>query len=476
MFTGMARVFFTDAEALTRTGAYGDVDACERTQRELGLAQRMPFLLDDDGTPLRAANRWLASLPSSGCSSPRTWKAYALDLCDWHQFLSGRGRTVLDATREDLAAYHADRRLGDGDPSRALAPSSWNRKVAALDSFYAWAVEEQLIDRVPFTYRHSRVSMRDGGEAVIKRNMAKEKTGRSHATLKWLEQDQLHFFLDVGMTGLLPSGEEDPDFRGRNAARNRAVTELLATAGLRAQEASYLLAIELPAVPAKPTRFVRMALPAPICKGKKARFTLVPPDTLRSLHGYMRMERDIALADSDWQPSRPLTVSELDATAARVDGRRLRLASLSVEQRERLVLADGGSPLLALQSTGAPMTDWEQVFAEATARCRRFDAAFPEVTPHTMRHTFAVHMLRFLIEQVAEAVQRRSANAGTDVLAGYWRAHDPLLTLRDLLGHASVSSTQIYLDAIDATRLYAQVMDDLEADLADNEAGEALVA
>jgi integrase len=72
-------------------------------------------------------------------------------------------------------------------------------------------------------------------------------------------------------------------------------------------------------------------------------------------------------------------------------------------------------------------------------------------------------MLHWLIEQVAQAVVLRQETADIVILGGYWRVHDPLTTVRDLLGHASVVTTQIYLHAIDATRLYANIMDEEEA-------------
>lgn len=456
----MARVFFTDAEALSRSGDYGDPDACQKLQQTLGLSQGMPFLLDEEGAPLRAANRWLAALPVYGCASPRTWKAYAFDFLDWEGFLGERGATALAATRDDLAAYHAARRLGEG--GEVLSPSSWNRRMSALDSFYGWALEEGLLDAVPFTYRSTRFTAPDGVSGVARRNMAKERTARPSATLKWLEQDHLRFFLDVGMSGLQPDGSEDPAFQGRQAARNRAFAELLATTGLRAQEASFLTAVELPQVPLEPRVYVAMDLPARICKGGKPRTILIPPATLRTLHGYARLERAEDLASAEWRPTRPLLATKLDVDGLAVDSKKRKWSALSVEDRRRLVFPEGGSPLLFLKSTGDPLKSWDAVFAAATARCRGFDPSFPHATPHTLRHTYAVHMLRWLIEQVATRVKQKVDSSGHDTWAPYWRSHDPLLTLRDLLGHSSVATTQVYLEAIDATRLYAEVMEELD--------------
>jgi integrase len=68
--------------------------------------------------------------------------------------------------------------------------------------------------------------------------------------------------------------------------------------------------------------------------------------------------------------------------------------------------------------------------------------------------------LRFLIDQAARRVEKIDMWAGREEIAGYWRLHDPLLTLRDLLGHTSVTTTQIYLKLADPTRFVAAALED----------------
>ncbi|HEX8599524.1 MAG TPA: site-specific integrase [Chloroflexia bacterium] len=270
----MSRLPFVDAVALSRAPDFGSIAACEKLQTWFGLPQHLPFIIDDEGVPIRSVNSWLSQLHADGSLSYLTWKAYAQDWLDWYRFLANRGIDPLSATGDHIKHYHAERRIGVAGLDRVLKATSWNRMVAALDSYYKWALQKELIERVPFTYREVRIYTSQGGSTKVKLNMAKEKGARQHATLKWLEKDYLRTFLDVGITGLLPTGEEDPTFRGQNTARNRAFAELLATSGLRVQEASHLLTTEIPEVPKNPVKFVRMELPASICKRQKARWVL----------------------------------------------------------------------------------------------------------------------------------------------------------------------------------------------------------
>ena len=264
----------------------------------------------------------------------------------------------------------------------------------------------------------------------------------------------------MGLGGLLPDGGEDRAFVGRNAARNRAFGELLAASGLRAQEGSCLLVHELPAAAGPRDRLVALSVPAAVAKGGVPRRTIVSTGALRMVESYVRLERPTG--HRRWSPAGALRVQEASADGGRVGERLVRWATLDVYARARLV-EDGAALTWPLSAVGGPMIDWSDVFARATERCRAFEPGFPRVTPHTLRHTFAVHTLRRLVSQTVRRVREHEDDPALDVLAGYWRVHDPLLALRDLLGHASVTTTQVYLQAIDPTRLLASVDEELEA-------------
>jgi site-specific recombinase XerD len=458
----VVKVCVVDADALARSGRYGDADECARRQLALGLRQEMRFILDDDGAPARDLNEWLRQLPDSGSPAVNTWDGYARDFCAWASWLAARGSHWLAATKGDVVDYHAERL--DGPLDRRLARRSWNRAMGALDNFYRWAVEEGLLAAPPFTYRDVRVWGASRQPVVVRRNMAMEKAGRTHASVKWLGRDYLNLFLNVGLSGLGPDGRDDRCFLGRNPARNRAAAELMSHVGLRQSEVSYLLVFEIPELPTSPAPFLQWELPASICKGGRRREVLLPRRTLEDVRSYMRLERALVAEEKAWRPRRPLLVTDPEPTRGRVDGRVKSWASLNKRDRVRLVLPDGSSPLLALQSTrraGAPLLRWNSVFAEATRRCQVVEPNFPRVTPHMLRHTFAVHMLSWLQARIKATVERQGRAPGFALVAPLVRMMDPLLTLRNLLGHASVTTTEVYLQKINAARVYATLLDDV---------------
>jgi hypothetical protein len=114
--------------------------------------------------------------------------------------------------------------------------------------------------------------------------------------------------------------------------------------------------------------------------------------------------------------------------------------ALTTERPEAAVLwlTEVGHPVLP--------NSWEAIFARASRRCT--DAGIPvRVSPHQLRHSFAVHMLAMLIQRRLAEAAAPGAMEGYRQLVG-----DPLQQVQRLLGHSSLATTSIYLDHRHACR------------------------
>ncbi|WP_208991477.1 tyrosine-type recombinase/integrase [Pannonibacter phragmitetus] len=447
-------LYFTDLDTISRplflddlavSLAPGALDAVERT----GLIHGMPFILMDDGSYDLALNRFFRACPAMGARSPNTWRSYARDILVWARFLVERrgGKTVWQAGRDDVLAFHRARRLSAA-PYR-ISAASWNRSVAALDKLYRWAVEEGIIAISPFSYG-ATLRRAGGSRAVlaVTTNRARERAARRHDT-RYIDLGRYLLFREVGLCGRLPDGSEDATWRGRNGERNALFAELLVTTGLRLTEAGSLLLSELPRLTDPESRSVPFDLPGPIAKGGRPRRIRVPRRVLRLIGDYVDLERTVSAARSEPSVSDPLWLMLEDGKATDAAGKRVRLDRLTLGERRRVLVGTPGQAqhaLLWLTEGGKPVPSatWEAAFRRACTRCRRFGIEV-EVTPHTLRHTFAVNMLSMLIrEQIGSVFDPQDQHG-----AAYRRIlGDPLQKLQHLLGHASITSTYIYLDSL----------------------------
>jgi integrase len=439
---------------------------------EPAIPERMPVLVDDDlkfddggvARPVVAVNRWLRELPTSGAPASATWAAYARVLRDWVEFLTGRGVGLFDsraALKQALGAYAAHR--ADGPVAARFAASTWNRHISVLSCFYQWAVAEGHTPAVPFTYAQSHACY--GGQVrPVQVNLARRRAPKPHVTIKYLEADFAEMFLRA-LAGLRPDGSPDAGYRGRELERNAAVARLALASGLRRQEFAYLLVYEVPPLPRAAGELpVPLPVPAGVAKGGKPRTTWVDHAALEGVHRYVELDRAAGTAGSAWRPparwGAPLLVSEADAAGGRVNGVRVRWAGLRPADRRRLVAPSGGSCLLAARRDGGPFTAWESVFTRASDRIRdAFEPRFPHVHPHRLRHSFAMATLEKLVggyyRQAAALAAATGAGGDPDAaLALYLSKADPLMVLRDLLGHSSVVTTEAYLRRLDTTRVY----------------------
>ncbi|WP_410673174.1 hypothetical protein [Amycolatopsis sp. cmx-4-68] len=291
-------------------------------------------------------------------------------------------------------------------------------------------------------------------------NQAVRRTPKAHVTIKYLEREFADLFVN-GLRGLTPDGAEDPTFRGWELARNGAVGELALATGLRMQEFSNLLVHEIPALPPQRTELpIPFPVPEGVTKGRKFRTTWISYDALAAVHRYIELDRAMAVEGSSWRPAEKqggaLVVSEADARGGRIDGDKVAWPSIRPAERRRLVSAGGGSLLLAVRSDGGPFTAWNTVFERTSARIKkRFEPRFPHVWPHRLRHTFAIQTIERLVSgYYVEVAKTELATRGDDALALYLTKADPLMVLRDLLGHSSVMTTEAYLRRLDMTRVY----------------------
>lgn len=446
----------------------------------------MPVLVDDDllfedgngVRPVVAVNQWLRELPCSGAPAPGTWAVYARVLRDWMDFLSRCGVPVFgsrERLRSGLGSYAVHRSAGPLEVR--FEASTWNQHVSILSGFYRWAVAEGHAVAEPFTYKQavSRFGDQVREQGV---NQAVRRRPKAHVTIRYLEADYTAMFLRA-LAGLMPDGSEDPGYRGRELARNAAIGGLAFATGLRAREFTCLLAAEVPPLPAVPTSLpIPFPVPAGIAKGGKFRTTWISYEALAQVHRYLGLHRPLAAAGSAWRPPRgePLHVAEGGPRGARVNGHRVSWGSLRPAERLRLVAPGGGSMLVALRADGGPFTAWASVFARTADRIRdRFDSRFPHVHPHRARHSFAITTLERLVggyyQQAAKLVKDTDADAG---LALYLSRSDPLMVLRDLLGHSSVITTEAYLRRLDMTRVYREAYEKSGAEhgLLDGEAAQ----
>lgn len=464
-------IFFTDYRQLVEHSL--DEQNLLEALRSAGVPDQMPFILASDGSYDVQLNRFLRELPHNGVRSWHSWKSYALDLLTWCRFLQEhRHTTVWKATRADLIVYHQTRRGGlaplSSHPTlnpQGCAPisaASWNRAVAALDKFYQWAHTEGYISTLPFTYQEAHV-LSGHHMATVRRNTAFERAAR-HRETKFLTMDAYLFFRDVGLRGSLPGGAEDGAFRGRNGERNATFAELLVTTGLRLTEANSLVLPELPALREPVPKSVPHLVAPLTAKGQKGRKIYVPTRIVRQITSYSEIERANAIARGQklgvyarWpHPLRVLNASRRTWTVQQGDETTTLLISRLTPQvrcSALLCRADGTAeaPMsLWLTEQGLPMTsdNWEAIFAQASARCSHLGYEL-YVTPHMLRHTFAVHMLAQLIRIQVGVLFERSPDDPSRRADAYRRlAGDPLRTLQKLLGHATIMSTYIYLDNV----------------------------
>ena len=86
-----------------------DVDELCAVLDRAAVPDPMPFLIADYGLSVTKVNDFFRDLPASGCRSPKTWRAYALDVFRFFRYLESVEQVdVFAATKEHVERYQMD--------------------------------------------------------------------------------------------------------------------------------------------------------------------------------------------------------------------------------------------------------------------------------------------------------------------------------------------------------------------------------
>jgi integrase len=253
----------------------------------------------------------------------------------------------------------------------------------------------------------------------------------------------------------------NPRWRGRHGERNAVFADLLVQTGMRLGEAASLLVPEVPPLHgAKVLGDIHLSPAA--TKREKSRTVYLPLRNLRELHRYLEIERDELVQRMLSGGGYPLADDHLAVVrtgrhSLKLYGERGTRAynEIDTEERRRLVqvnqAGEAAGPLwLWLGEDGSPLqpSTWQSAFQRANQRCAKFGIPL-EVHPHTLRHTYAVHMLGLLLRQTIRALGQREDRRLPERELRRLLIGNPMRKLQLLLGHRRESTVYLYLDVLD---------------------------
>lgn len=376
-------------------------------------------------------------------------KSYSHDL---HQFFSYwytnyEDRHWATARTRELARFlgwyrHQSPASSKNSMTQGRSPATVTRMQAALSSAYdaAMACNQIIVNPVP-------------------RGNINATKGRPRSAANWLTPQAIETWRSYGINRLGSGNEE----RMLQNIRNTAYTDLVYGTGLRRQEAGGLLTIELPQ-----KRFSHSLtqgwVPAALSKNSPHRGRAYYADQLvtESIGSYCEQQRKLDVAsgqlsgkyENDALAEVVVDIEQvgtanaallLENTASQV--RKVRVKDLSLIERSHIYQRGTHGALepmyLWLRTDGRPLmpTAWNGIFAAANKACvTKFGATAPRVTPHRLRHSFALRV--FAASLIASVTQTGHAPAAaTRALidqGNIW------IRLQNLLGHKSVETTRDY--------------------------------
>jgi len=305
---------------------------------------------------LPIVERFLSYLIDERAFSPYTSRCYGLDLRQFVEFLEGDLKLKVNPQNEQAAL--------DASLAKKAVPASITGSILSCDverirGFLAKLAEQNYS---PATMARKIATLRSFHKWLEKRGFTASNPMTLIRTPK--QARRLPKAITVDEVERLLSAPDDTDLLG---ARDRAILETLYSTGIRVSEVVAINRGDL-----------NESNECIVIRGKGRRERLVPlgAHALKSLRHYLDMlDAEMKAAGLTSSPDAPLFVNKHGS----------RLSSRSVRRKVAKYLVKVGLD--------------------------------PDISPHTIRHSFATHLL----------------NNGADLRA-----------VQELLGHQSLSSTQVY--------------------------------
>ena len=309
----------------------------------------------------QSVNEFLQHLVVERGFSQNTLDAYSNDLNQFRGFVAAQLR---DGDREVWRQVDIDllnEYISELREKRKYRDTTTARKVAAVRSFFGYLSANGMIDEDPTE------------------NLGAPRVGRS--VPKFISEEEMQRLLSTAADTGTADGQRDA-----------SILELLYATGLRVSE---LVALNVQDIDFE-EGFIRTW-----GKGAKERIVYLYPEALANLRGYIGGARASLLADKD-------KVKGKDKGTGQGQG-------------QGKAGARQGETALYINQRGERLTrQWVWNILKTSAKKAGVDT---KITPHTLRHSFATHLLQ---------------NGAS------------LRHVQELLGHSSISTTQVYTHLTDS--------------------------
>nr|WP_269141407.1 tyrosine-type recombinase/integrase [Sphingomonas sp. IC-56] len=272
-----------------------------------------------------------------------------------------------------------------------VGKATWNQRIGYWLRFLRFGEKNGFVDEIGYDLEDVR------------------QRGRSDPLIRALLPDEFRSLID-----LVPT------------QRLRAGMNVLAGTGMRSSENAALTIADVPPLAEFAGSSYRPRVI--VGKGDKKREILWPFTAAKSVWAYHRIERSLAVDEL----SRRIIAGQRSAESP---------VLAWGEQDGVRVLRERDDAPLWLREDGEPLSPkrWGKEFTSIQK------SVGTRVSPHWLRHTYAVVTLSNLIKQQIR-IEIAEAKLGTSGRREYFRS--PLDEVRRRLGHSSIETTMVYLDHV----------------------------